>query len=279
MWTSAAGARAGAALRAEGDPAGLGARIEARRGGQTTERAFMTQTPAGAEPSGGPTAPQSNGKTLGQGSKLLVDIGPAAVFMISYNVARRVVEDGAIYWATGLFMAATAIALVYALITQKRFPPMLVVTFVIVTAFGAMTLYLQDPVFVFIKPTIINLIFSLSILFCIAFGFNVWKALFGSIFSMPERAWNILAIRWALFFAFLALLNELLWRHIVGSDADPAFMEAARWIEGFEITEGFWVNFRFWGTYPIFFIFVLLNLPITMKYAGEPEAKGASSQA
>ncbi len=239
----------------------------------------MTQTPAGGEISGGAKAPQSNGKTLGQGSKLLVDIGPAAVFMISYNVAGRIVEQGAIYWATGLFMAATAIALVYALITQKRFPPMLVVTFVIVTGFGAMTIYLQDPVFVFIKPTIINLIFSLSILFSIAFGFNVWKALFGSIFSMPERAWNILAIRWALFFAFLALLNELLWRHIVGSEADPAFMEAARWIEGFEISESFWVNFRFWGTYPIFFVFVLLNLPITMKYAGEPEAKGATPPA
>jgi len=153
----------------------------------------MTNTPASPDPSGEPAA-QSNSKTLGQGSKLLVDIGPAAVFMISYNVAGRIVEDGAIYWATGLFMAATAIALVYALITQKRFPPMLVVTFVIVTGFGAMTLYLQDPVFVFIKPTIINLIFSLSIMFSIAFGFNVWQALFGSIYSpcpsASGRSWR-----------------------------------------------------------------------------------------
>ncbi|MCC5995807.1 MAG: septation protein IspZ [Oceanicaulis sp.] len=239
----------------------------------------MTNTPASPVPSGSESTSQSNGKTIGQGSKLLVDIGPAAVFMISYNVARQMVGEQAIYWATGLFMAATALALVWALITQKRFPPMLVVTFVIVTAFGAMTIYLQDPIFVFIKPTIINLIFSLSILVSFAFGFNVWKALFGSIFSMPERAWTILAIRWALFFAFLALLNEGLWRHITDSAADPAFMAAARWFEGFEITESFWVNFRFWGTYPIFFIFVLLNLPITLKYAGEPEVKGASPQA
>lgn len=236
----------------------------------------MTNTPASPDPSGEPAA-RSNGQTLGQGSKLLVDIGPAAVFMISYNVAGRIVEDGAIYWATGLFMAATAIALVAALIFQKRFPPMLVVTFVIVTGFGAMTLYLQDPVFVFIKPTIINLIFSLSILFSIAFGFNVWQALFGSIYSMPERIWTILAIRWALFFACLALLNEVLWRHITDSAADPAFMEAARWFAGFEITESFWVNFRFWGTYPIFFVFVLLNVPITLKHAKEPEVKGAAS--
>ena len=209
--------------------------------------------------------------TIGQGSKLLVDIGPAAVFMITYNIAGRVMEDGAIYWATGVFMAATAIALVYALITQKRFPPMLVVTFVIVTFFGAITIWLQDPIFAYIKPTIINLVFSYAILVSFAFGFNAWKALFGSIFEMPERAWTILAIRWAIFFQFLALLNEFLWRHIT----DSVVTESARWFEWFSITETFWVNFRFWGTYPIFFLFVLANLPITMKYATTPGEKNA----
>jgi len=207
-----------------------------------------------------------NAKTLGQGSKLLVDVGPAAVFMLAYNIGRGMVGDAAIYWATGLFMAATALALGWAVISQKRFPPMLVVTFVIVTGFGGMTIYLQDPIFIYIKPTIISLLFCFTILGCFAFGFNVWKALFGSIFEMPERAWYMLGIRWALFFAFMALLNEVLWRHIVGSDVP----ESMRWIEGLELTESFWVNFRFFGTYPIFFLFVLANVPITLKYAREP---------
>ena len=216
----------------------------------------------------------SSTKTLGQGSKLLVDVGPAAVFMLSYNIGRGMVGDVAIYWATGLFMAATAIALVYAYIAQRRFPPMLLVTFVIVTAFGGMTIYLQDPIFIYIKPTIINLLFSFTILFCFAFGFNVWKSLFGAIFEMPERAWYILGIRWAIFFALMALLNEVLWRHITGTVVTPDM----RWFEGLEWSESFWVNFRFFGTYPIFFVFVLLNLPITMKYAkeaGASEAEGS----
>ena len=210
-----------------------------------------------------------NGKTLGQGSKLLVDVGPVAVFMISYNVAKGMVGDMAIYWATGLFMAATAAALVYALIFQKRFPPMLVVTFVIVTVFGAITIYLQDPIFIYIKPTILNLLYCTVILGCFAFGYNVWKALFGSIFEMPERAWYILGIRWALFFAFMALLNEVLWRHIT----DTVVTENMRWFESLAWSEQFWVNFRFFGTYPIFFLFVLANLPITLKYAKEPGDK------
>ncbi len=207
-----------------------------------------------------------NAKTIGQGSKLLVDVGPAAVFMISYNVANRVLEDGAIYWSTGIFMAATAIAVLYAVTTQKRFPPMLAVTFVIVTLFGAMTIYLQDPIFVYIKPTIINLIFAFAILFSFAFGFNVWKALFSSVFEMPERIWTILAIRWALFFIFLAALNEVLWRHIT----DSVVVDTARMFDWLILTESFWVNFRFWGTYPIFFLFVALNIPITLKWAKTP---------
>ncbi|GGG95721.1 MAG TPA: intracellular septation protein A [Oceanicaulis sp.] len=208
----------------------------------------------------------TNGKTIGQGARLLVDVGPAAVFMISYNIANRVLDEGAIYWSTGLFMAATAIALAYAAISQKRFPPMLVVTFVIVTLFGAMTIYLQDPIFIFIKPTIINLLFAFTILFSFAFGFNVWKALFSSVFEMPERIWTILAIRWALFFIFLAAVNEVLWRHIT----DSVVVDSARMFDWLNLTEAFWVNFRLLGTYPIFAVFVALNIPITLKWARAP---------
>ncbi|XBQ16903.1 MAG: septation protein IspZ [Oceanicaulis sp.] len=216
-------------------------------------------------------------KTLGQGSKLLVDVGPAAVFMISYNVAKAMVGDAAIYWATGLFMAATALAVAWSILVQKRFPPMLMVTFVIVTAFGAMTIYLQDPIFVYIKPTIINVLFGITILVCFAFGFNVWRYLFGTIFEMPERIWFILAVRWALFFLLLALVNEVLWRHIT----DSVVTADQRWFDWLELSEQFWVNFRFFGVYPLFFVFVLANLPITMKYAsepGEPEKDAAKAE-
>lgn len=212
--------------------------------------------------------------TAGQFSKLMVDVGPAAIFMITYNIGRGMIGSDAIYWATGLFMAATALALAYAYFTQKRLPPMLLVTFVIVAGFGGMTIYLQDPIFIYIKPTIINLLFSVTILGCFAFGFNVWKALFGAIFEMPERAWFILGVRWALFFGLLAFMNEVLWRHITDTVVTPDM----RWFEGLAWGEGFWVNFRFFATYPLFFVFMGLNLPLVLKYgkeAGGDEAKAA----
>ncbi|MEE2526754.1 septation protein IspZ [Hyphobacterium sp. HN65] len=209
-------------------------------------------------------------KTAGQGAQLLTDVGPVIVFILFYNVGRNFVGDAAIYWATGAFMLATTAALAFAAIVQKRFPPMLVVTAVIVLSFGGLTIWLQDPIFVYIKPTIINLIFSFAILISFAFGFNVWKAIFGSVFHLPERIWWILAIRWSLFFQFLALLNELLWRHI----NDSIVPESARWFAALSWNESLWANMKL-GVMAITFAFAMANIPILLRHQIEDEEKSA----
>lgn len=209
-------------------------------------------------------------KTAGQGAQLLTDVGPVIAFILVYNVGRRLVDDQAIYWATGVFMVGVVFALAYAAIVQKRFPPMLVVSAVIVTAFGSMTIYLQDPIFVYIKPTIINLLYSFVILGCFAFGFNVWKALFGSVFQLPDRIWWILGVRWALFFQFLALFNEFLWRHI----NDSVVVESARWFDSLSWSEGFWAN----GKLVIMALtlgFAFANIPILLRHQIEEEESAA----
>ena len=86
-------------------------------------------------------------KTAGQGAQLLTDVGPVIAFILVYNIGRNFAGDQAIYWATGVFMAGIALALGYAAIVQKRFPPMLVVSAVIVLSFGGLTIWLQDPIF------------------------------------------------------------------------------------------------------------------------------------
>lgn len=207
-------------------------------------------------------------KTAGQGAQLLTDVGPVAVFIVVYNLGRRLVEDQAIYWATGVFMAAIAIALVYAAIVQKRFPPMLVISAVIVLSFGGMTIWLQDPIFVYIKPTIINLIYSFAILGSFAFGFNVWRALFGSVFNLPDRIWWILAVRWSLFFQVLALINEFLWRHI----NDSVVAESSRWFPALSWSESVWANGKL-GIMALTFVFAMANIPILMRHQIEDDAK------
>jgi intracellular septation protein len=194
---------------------------------------------------------------LTPGGQLTVDLGPAIVFMVSYNLARRFDAENAIFWSTGLFMVATVAALSWAYQVQKRLSPMLLVTGAIVLVFGGLTLYLQDATFAYIKPTIVNCLFAAAIFGGLAVKRNVWKLLFQSAFDLPDRIWTILAVRWGFFYLFLAGLNEVIWR---------------------TQSETFWANFKVFGIMPSTFVFLLANLPITLKHMRQPR-EGAEATA
>lgn len=204
--------------------------------------------------------------TAGQSAQLITDVGPVGLFILTYFGAGRIVGSDAIYWATGVFIVAMLAALFYARTVQKRWPLMLLFSAVIVTFMGATGIILQDPIFIFMKPTITNLFLSYLILVGLAFGVNIWKVFFSEIFDLPDKAWNMLAIRWALFFQFLAFLNELLWRHITDSEV----AESARWFSDFNITEGVWVNFKL-VVMGLSLVFAMINLPLVMKNQPKPD--------
>ena len=147
------------------------------------------------------------------GSHMLVDLGPVAVFMVTYNLANRFAAAGqAIYWATGLFVIATLAALAYAWLVQKRAPYILIFTAIVVLLFGGLTMALRDPIYIKIKPTVVNLFYAVVIFGGLLFKRNIWKDLFKGAFTLPDRVWRILAVRWGVFFVFLAGLNEFVWR-------------------------------------------------------------------
>lgn len=190
-----------------------------------------------------PTQPGPDPKS--GGANFIVELGPVLVFMLAYNLAQRTAPDDAIFIATGAFMAATSAAVVYAWKMQRRFPPMLFVTASVVLVFGALTLILQDKTFVFLKPTIINGLFSCGIFGGLLARKNVLKMLLGSALRLPEGVWSQLAVRFGLFYAFLAFLNIIIWQNF---------------------SEAFWVNFRLAGIIPITFVFLLANYPLIAKH-------------
>lgn len=189
-------------------------------------------------------------ETAAGGAKILVEVGPIAIFMIAYNVANRMAPDDAIFIATGVFIVSTLAALAWAWLKDKRVPPMLLVSGVLVTFFGGLTLALHDALFIKIKPTIVNLLYAGVILGSVFVGRNVWKMLFAAAFTLPDRVWNILAVRWGLWFVFLAVLNEVVWRNT---------------------SEAFWANFKFWGVLPLTLAFAMANVPITLKHQGKAD--------
>tara|TARA_R110002124_G_scaffold21152_1_gene81858 strand:- start:1741 stop:2424 length:684 start_codon:yes stop_codon:yes gene_type:complete len=210
--------------------------------------------------------------TTKQTASMLVDFGPIGVWIVVYNLARAYAGDQAIYIGTGAYMIAAVIGLAYAIRVEKRFPPMLIFTTVIVLGMGTIGIVLQDPIFLYLKPTIINLFYSFLILISVALGHNVWKVFFASVFNLPEEAWTMLAVRWALWFQFLALLNEVMWRHIT----DSVVPESARWFAEIEMSEAFWANAKL-GVMVLSLAFAALQMPLLLKYQRAEDEDGAET--
>ena len=201
-----------------------------------------------------PTAETKKSLPKGAGN-IWTDIGPVLAFVIVFNVLQNRPEgpelfskDNAIFWATGVFMAAVALSIGWTLAKGRRLPPMLIITGTVVMVFGGLTLFLQDKTFAFIKPTIINILFALTILGSLAIGRNIWKTAFEHAFTMPDRAWKVFALRWAGFYVVLAIINEIIWRNF---------------------SEEFWANSKLFLSIPLAILFMAINLPFLMKHAVE----------
>jgi intracellular septation protein len=185
-------------------------------------------------------------------NQLLIDFGPVSIFVVAYNVLQRLpsTKDDAVYIATGLFIIATLAAIAYCKFRIGRIPPVLIVTGVLVTAFGGLTIALHDENFIKIKPTFVYLFYAIAIGISVAIKQNVWKLLFGHIFTLPDRIWTVLALRWAAFFVFQAILNEL--------------------IRQTQTTE-VWVNSRLIVVTPLVILFALANTPLVLKHQRDEE--------
>lgn len=190
-------------------------------------------------------------------NQLLIDLGPIAVFVVVFNVLQRIeaTKDNAVYIATAVFIVATLAAIAWCKVRIGRIPPVLIVTGVLVTAFGGLTLLLRDETFIKIKPTIVYLFYAAAITGSVMLRHNIWKLLFRHIFTLPDRVWTILALRWSAFFVFMAVLNEV--------------------IRQTQTTE-FWVNSRILIVFPLIVGFTLLNTPLVLKHTREDAPETAS---
>jgi intracellular septation protein len=170
--------------------------------------------------------------------KLALEIGPLVVFFLVNGRA-------GIFWATGAFMVAIAVALPIAWRVERRLPIMPLVTAVFVMVFGGLTLILHDETFIKLKPTLVNLLFAAALFGGLMFKTALLKPLFGPVFQLTEKGWRVLTLRWALFFIVLAVLNEAVWRT--------------------QTTE-FWIQFKLFAIMPLTLVFSMLQLPLINRY-------------
>ena len=184
--------------------------------------------------------------------RLVIEAGPLAVFFIANARAD-------IFVATGAFMVAIVISLAAGWLYERRVPMMPLVTCVIVMIFGGLTLYLQDETFIKLKPTIIYALFALVLGGGLMAKRALLKPVLGLSVKLTDEGWDKLSLRVAVFFVFLAILNEIVWRS-VSTDT--------------------WVDFKVFGFMPLTMLFFLAQTRLCARYQPkDEEAEKAKAEA
>jgi intracellular septation protein len=183
--------------------------------------------------------------------KLATEVGPLVVFFVA-NAKFH------LFVATGAFMVAIVVAMIASYAVTRHVPLMALVTGAIVLIFGTLTLVLHDETFIKLKPTIIYTLFALVLGGGLLFGRSFIAIMFDQMFNLTPQGWRLLTMRWALFFAGLAILNEVIWR---------------------TQSTDFWVNFKVFGVTPLTMIFAVTQMPLVKRHHLEPVSLEASDAA
>ena len=173
--------------------------------------------------------------------KFLADFGPLLIFFTIYFK-----NDNNLKMAIPPFIVATLLALTVIYFLERKIPMVPLVSGILITFFGGLTLYFDNKIFFYMKPTIINILFAAVLFFGRYFTEKpLLKVFFQNAFSLEDEGWKKLNYRWISFFLFVAMLNEIVWR---------------------TQSEVFWVNFKVWGLLPISFLFAASQVPLINKY-------------
>lgn len=183
--------------------------------------------------------------------KLVLEAGPLLILFV-VNLIYGIIP------ATGAFMVATVIALAVSYAIDRYIPKMPLIAAVFVGVFGGLTLWFNDDTFIKIKPTVVSIIFGGILLGGYMLRKSPLKMMLGTVLDLTAEGWRILTFRWALFFFFLAGVNEVVWRTF-STDA--------------------WVSFKVFGILPLTMVFAIVQTVTMQKYdASTPEDETSGDQ-
>lgn len=187
-------------------------------------------------------------KPLNQWARLVLEMGPLAVFFLMNARADLLFGNPVnenIFYATGGFMVATVISLTVSYAVARHLPMMPLVTGVFVMVFGGLTIWLQDELFIKVKPTLVNTLFAVILFAGLAYGRLFLKMMFSGAFFLTDQGWRTLTVRWGAFFILLAVLNEIVWRNF---------------------STDIWVSFKVFGILPLTMVFAMAQVPVLMRH-------------
>ena len=190
-------------------------------------------------------------------SKLILEMGPLIIFFVCYYnapIPENLINDldeanlFKIIFATKIFVPAILVALFIGWFQTKKIAKMPLITAILVGVFGGLTIWLNNPIFIKMKPTLIYLIFSAILGYGLLKKKSYLKILMGSAIPMNEEGWLILSKRFVGFFVLLAFTNEIIWRFF---------------------SQDFWVNFKTFGLPILLIFFMVLQFNLFNKYSNK----------
>jgi len=190
-------------------------------------------------------------------SKLILEMGPLIIFFVCYYNApipenlKNDLEEANLFkiiFATKIFVPAILVALFLGWFQTKKIAKMPLITAILVVVFGGLTIWLNNPIFIKMKPTLIYLIFSAILGYGLLKKKNYLKILMGPAIPMNEEGWLILSKRFVGFFVLLAFTNEIIWRFF---------------------SQDFWVNFKTFGLPILLIFFMALQFNLFNKYSNK----------
>ena len=190
-------------------------------------------------------------------SKLILEMGPLIIFFVCYYNApipenlKNDLEEANLFkiiFATKIFVPAILVALFLGWFQTKKIAKMPLITAILVVVFGGLTIWLNNPIFIKMKPTLIYLIFSAILGYGLLKKKIYLKILMGPAIPMNEEGWLILSKRFVGFFVLLAFTNEIIWRFF---------------------SQDFWVNFKTFGLPILLIFFMALQFNLFNKYSNK----------
>ena len=184
--------------------------------------------------------------------KPLLEFGPVIAFFVAYMRMKETVYTiaGSDYQGfivvTALFVPLLLICTAVLWKLTGKISPMQIMTVVLVTVFGGLTVWLKDDRFFKMKPTLIYLIFGGILGVGLLRGQSYLRVVMQEALPMQDAGWMILTRRATGFFFSLAVLNEVIWR---------------------SFSTDIWVYFKTFGLTVALFAFFMMQGTLLAKYA------------
>jgi intracellular septation protein len=176
-----------------------------------------------------------------------LEIIPSLIFMAVNFISQK---EQPIIIATTYLIITTIIVIVIIYIIEKKISKMALISGVVLTLFGGLTVFSGNELFIKIKPTIVNIIFALILIAGNFMHKPLLSKLLGNNLKMTDDNYRKLSTRFAIYFIFLAFVNEYIWRNY---------------------STDFWVTFKVFGMFTLSILFTISQAPFIIKNTIKPE--------